>query len=136
MARPFESFSESRLLTTFLAFSPSSCDFRRGDTLVEPTGVRPTFLPIAALINICLSYGEPESKSSFKNTSARRNWYAGFNLDCLAGIPVGYYYYHRQRAAIYSSPGGLSTISCGNFSCDSYRVGFTRIWPLFAGSGV
>ncbi len=70
--------------------------------------------------------GSPKAKLGFKNTSATRNYYACFNLECLAGNPVGYYYYHHQRAAIYSSTAGLSTISCGNFSSDSYRVGFMR----------
>src|ERR1044071_2930509 len=48
--RPFKSFSEYRLLTTFLALIPSCCDFRRGETAGEPMLVFPAFLSIAALI--------------------------------------------------------------------------------------
>src|SRR5215212_10318157 len=48
--RPFESFNEYRLLTTFLALTPSCCDFRRGETAGEPTLLFPAVLPIAALI--------------------------------------------------------------------------------------
>src|SRR5215213_6922113 len=48
--RPFKSFSEYRLLTTFLALIPSCSDFRRGETAGEPTLLFPDVLPIAALI--------------------------------------------------------------------------------------
>src|SRR5215213_1314946 len=48
--RPFKSFSEYRLLTTFLALIPSCWDFRRGETAGEPTLLFPDVLPIAALI--------------------------------------------------------------------------------------
>src|SRR5215213_10479439 len=49
---PFKSFSEYRLLTTFLALIPSGCDFRRGETAGEPTLVFPALLSIAALLII------------------------------------------------------------------------------------
>src|SRR4029453_13206354 len=64
--RPFKSFNEYRLLTTFLALIPSCCDLRRGETGGEPTLLIPTFLPIVALINLCLSHlGETGTPSVF-----------------------------------------------------------------------
>jgi hypothetical protein len=88
--RPFKSFNEYRLLTTFLALIPSCCDLRRGETAGEPTLLIPTFLPTVALINLCLSNGEPEScKSSLKNNYARRIATQGFILEWFMDTPVG-----------------------------------------------
>ena len=56
---------------------------------VASTVVFPTFLPIAALINLCLSNGEPEGRIGFKNGAARRIATQGFNLECVADTPVG-----------------------------------------------
>ena len=81
-------FREYRLLTTFLALIPSS-DFRRGETAGEPTLLFPTDLPIAALINLCLSNGEPESRVDFKNGNARRIATQAINLECSLETPVG-----------------------------------------------
>src|SRR5215213_2280579 len=50
IGRPFKSLSEYRLLTTFLALTPSCSDFRRVETAGEPTLLFPAVLPIAALI--------------------------------------------------------------------------------------
>src|SRR5262245_11777624 len=87
--RPFKSFNEYRLLTTFLALIPSCCDFRRGEIAGEPARAFPAFLPIAGLLmNVCLSTGRPEILS-FKNGCARRIATQGLILECVAFTPVG-----------------------------------------------
>jgi hypothetical protein len=86
---PFESFSEYRLLTTFLALIPSCCDLRRGETAGDPTLLFPIFLPTTALIISAFLTGSPKVESHFKNGYARRIATQAINLECGLDTPVG-----------------------------------------------
>jgi len=129
------------LLTTFLPLIPSCCDLLRGETSGELTGVFPTFLPIAALINLCLSNGEPAGRIGFKNGFSKRIATQDINLECVAFTPVGSFDITKttsgerlgglrplhqlptssKRSGIYSFVGGVS-ISCGYLFFQCYRV--------------
>jgi hypothetical protein len=79
IARPFESFNEYRLLTTRLAFRPSSWDLLRGaiEGVATPLG---DFFPIAALICFAFLAGDLQAdKSGFKNGSAPRSTRVAIN---------------------------------------------------------
>src|SRR5690242_11051527 len=105
---PLESLSEYRLLTTFLALSPSSCDFRRGETTGDPAwvladaaGLFPTFLPIVALIDL-LPFSFRGRKCCVLET--RRLWRIAtqsLSLDCVLITTVGPDLVH-ERSGIYS----------------------------------
>src|SRR6185503_6683292 len=74
---PFASFSEYRLLTTFLALIPSCCDLRRGETAGDPTLEFPIFLPTTALIISAFLTGEPESRIAYQKRVCQAYRYAG-----------------------------------------------------------
>src|SRR5829696_2425639 len=130
--RPFASFSEYRLLTTFLTLIPSCCDLRRGDMAGEPPVLFPV-LPIAALlINLCLSNGEPEGRLAFQKRLCQAYCYAGLNLECVLDLLVGSFRSPKPGQIRYLPPRtrreytplkrSCQPISCGYFFVRCYRV--------------
>src|SRR5260370_11988577 len=103
IARPFESFSEYRLLITRFALSPSGCDFRLGETEGD-VRVFTSFLPIAALICSAFLAGRPARVIvSFKNGPATRIVYAALTKMC-SGYP-GWLYSKATKPSLESSKG-------------------------------
>src|SRR5689334_22115944 len=110
---PFKSFSEYRLLTTFLALSPSSCDFRRGETAGAAAGVCPTFLPTVALIDL-VPFSRGARKYCVSETGVpRRIATQSLSLECYLITTVGLKH-HVKRSGIYSFENGVSTNILGS----------------------